>query len=114
MPTQAEIDAAARAIMAAEYCVETSPFDQASQGERDCYTAMATAALTAAEAVRAAAVDTMTEAELLAGLDPYINADGTYTCEVCRAFRAQQPLDQRMTQTHAPLAAALRRDAPPG
>ena len=91
MPTQSEIDAATIAIDT----MNPAPV---------CTADIACVALAAAEAVRAAAVDTMTEAELLAGLDPYINADGTCTCHVCQAYRAQQPTDQRMTQTHAPLA----------
>ena len=93
-PTQAEIDAGALALhlMLGE--------DHTMRGCEH----MAGKALAAAEAVRAAAVDTMTEAELLAGLDPYINADGTCTCHVCQAYRALQATDQRMTQTHAPLA----------
>jgi len=95
MPTQAEIDAAARVMQHSVECGVS-------------WNAAARDVLQAAEAVRVAAVDTMTEAELLAGLDLYINADGTCTCEVCRAYRAQQPLDQRMTQTHAPLAAVVR------
>lgn len=91
MPTQAEIDAGALALSD----VDLGP---AIRGD------VAGAVLVAAEAVRAAAVDTMTEVELLAGLDLTYNASCMCTdCQAYRqAYRAQQPTDQRMTQT--PLA----------
>src|SRR5580704_8545780 len=103
MPTQAEVDAAARAAMGAEYDADTYPFDQASQGERDCYTTIATAALAAAEAVRlreyeahtlSAPTDLRMETRGYDPSDPslppakYNPVTGRCDCDVCTRGRA--------------------------